>query len=53
MSVELEEAKQKVMQFHKQCEDYLVIIVLQKREADEQQKVTFNNLILLLILNFF
>ena len=39
MSVELEEAKTKVAQFQKQCEDYLVIIVQQKREADEQQKV--------------
>ena len=39
MSVELEEAKTKVAQFQKQCEDYLVVIVQQKREADEQQKV--------------
>ena len=39
MSVELEEAKTKVAQFQKQCEEYLVIIVQQKREADEQQKV--------------
>ncbi|XP_052771287.1 dynein axonemal heavy chain 2-like isoform X2 [Mya arenaria] len=38
MSVELEEAKTKVAQFQKQCEEYLVIIVSQKREADEQQK---------------
>ncbi|XP_053403795.1 dynein axonemal heavy chain 2-like isoform X4 [Mercenaria mercenaria] len=38
MSVELEEAKTKVAQFQKQCEEYLVIIVGQKREADEQQK---------------
>jgi len=28
-----------VAQFQKQCEEYLVIIVSQKREADEQQKV--------------
>ena len=39
MSVELEDAKTKVAQFQKQCEEYLVIIVSQKREADEQQKV--------------
>ncbi|KAH3750457.1 hypothetical protein DPMN_184980 [Dreissena polymorpha] len=39
MSVELEDAKTKVAQFQKQCEEYLVIIVGQKREADEQQKV--------------
>ncbi|KAM9407837.1 LOW QUALITY PROTEIN: dynein axonemal heavy chain 2 [Salvelinus alpinus] len=38
MSVELEEAKKKVADFQKQCEEYLVIIVQQKREADEQQK---------------
>ena len=40
MSVELEEAKIKVAQFQKQCEEYLVVIVQQKREADEQQKVS-------------
>ncbi|KAK1153304.1 dynein heavy chain 2, axonemal [Acipenser oxyrinchus oxyrinchus] len=38
MSLELEEAKKKVAEFQKQCEEYLVIIVQQKREADEQQK---------------
>ena len=38
MSVELEEVKVKVAQFQKPCEEYLVIIVSQKREADEQQK---------------
>nr|XP_015196051.1 PREDICTED: dynein heavy chain 2, axonemal isoform X1 [Lepisosteus oculatus]XP_015196052.1 PREDICTED: dynein heavy chain 2, axonemal isoform X1 [Lepisosteus oculatus]XP_015196053.1 PREDICTED: dynein heavy chain 2, axonemal isoform X1 [Lepisosteus oculatus] len=38
MSVELEEAKKKVAEFQKQCEEYLVTIVQQKREADEQQK---------------
>ncbi|ESP04959.1 hypothetical protein LOTGIDRAFT_184938 [Lottia gigantea] len=38
MSVELELAKTKVAQFQKQCEEYLVVIVQQKREADEQQK---------------
>ncbi|XP_030042289.1 dynein axonemal heavy chain 2 [Microcaecilia unicolor] len=38
MSLQLEEAKQKVAAFQKQCEEYLVIIVQQKREADEQQK---------------
>lgn len=39
MSIELEEAKKKVAEFQKQCEEYLVVIVQQKREADEQQKV--------------
>ncbi|KAJ3321161.1 Dynein heavy chain 2, axonemal [Blyttiomyces sp. JEL0837] len=38
ISVELEVAKKQVAQFQKQCEDYLVIIVQQKREADEQAK---------------
>lgn len=41
MSVELEDAKTKVAQFQKQCEEYLVVIVQQKREADEQQKVCY------------
>ena len=39
MSIELEDAKTKVAQFQKQCDEYLVVIVHQKREADEQQKV--------------
>ena len=39
MSVELEEAKVQVAQFQKQCEEFLVVIVQQKRDADEQQKV--------------
>ena len=38
MSIELEEAKTKVAQFQKECEEYLVVIVQQKRDADEQQK---------------
>ncbi|XP_021360073.1 dynein heavy chain 2, axonemal-like isoform X4 [Mizuhopecten yessoensis] len=38
MSIELEDAKIKVAQFQKQCDDYLVTLVQQKREADEQQK---------------
>ncbi|XP_078526452.1 dynein axonemal heavy chain 2 isoform X1 [Lissotriton helveticus] len=38
MSLKLEEAKKKVADFQKQCEEYLVVIVQQKREADEQQK---------------
>ena len=40
MSIELEDAKTKVAQFQKQCEEFLVVIVQQKRDADEQQKVT-------------
>lgn len=39
MSIELEDAKTKVAQFQKQCEEFLVVIVQQKRDADEQQKV--------------
>lgn len=39
MTVELEEARVKVAQFQKQCEEYLVVIVQQKMDADEQQKV--------------
>ena len=39
MSVELEDAKTKVAHFQKQCEDFLVIIVQQKRDADDRQKV--------------
>lgn len=38
MTVELEEARVKVAQFQKQCEEYLVVIVQQKMDADEQQK---------------
>ncbi|KAE8744396.1 hypothetical protein FOCC_FOCC009000 [Frankliniella occidentalis] len=38
MSVELEVAQTQVMEFQKQCDDYLVIIVAQQREADLQQK---------------
>ena len=40
MSIELEDAKTKVAEFQKQCEEYLVVIVQQKRDADEQQKVS-------------
>uniref|UniRef100_A0A8C8SM12 Dynein axonemal heavy chain 2 n=1 Tax=Pelusios castaneus TaxID=367368 RepID=A0A8C8SM12_9SAUR len=43
MSAELEDAKKKVAEFQKQCEEYLVIIVQQKREADEQQKTVGAN----------
>ncbi len=39
MSVELSEAKEQVAIFQKECDDYLVILVEQKREADEQTKV--------------
>ena len=39
MTVELEDARVKVAQFQKQCEHYLVVIVQQKMDADEQQKV--------------
>lgn len=38
MSVELEEAQVQVAEFQLQCDEYLVIIVSQRKEADEQQK---------------
>ncbi|KXS19215.1 hypothetical protein M427DRAFT_507867 [Gonapodya prolifera JEL478] len=38
MSNDLEIARKQVAQYQKQCEDYLVVIVQQKREADEQAK---------------
>ncbi|RZC39320.1 dynein heavy chain 2, axonemal-like [Asbolus verrucosus] len=38
MSVELEEAQVKVAEFQQQCDEYLVIIVAQRKQADEQQK---------------
>jgi len=44
MSGELEEARANVSVFQKQCEEFLVIIVQQKRDADEQQKVTAQSL---------
>nr|XP_060635826.1 dynein axonemal heavy chain 2 [Anolis sagrei ordinatus] len=43
MTLELEEARRKVAEFQKQCEEYLVVIVQQKREADEQQKTVTAN----------
>ena len=39
MSVELEEAKVQVTEFQAQCDEYLKVLVQQKYEADEQQKV--------------
>ncbi|KAJ3335866.1 Dynein heavy chain 2, axonemal [Gonapodya sp. JEL0774] len=38
MSADLEVARKQVAQYQKQCEDYLVVIVQQKRDADEQAK---------------
>ncbi|XP_075914114.1 dynein axonemal heavy chain 2-like [Petromyzon marinus] len=38
MRARLEEAKGQVADLQRQCEEYLVVIVRQKREADEQQK---------------
>ena len=38
MSIDLEEAKVKVAAFQKQCDEYLVTLVQQKKSADEQQK---------------
>ncbi|XP_076323890.1 dynein axonemal heavy chain 2-like [Tachypleus tridentatus] len=39
MSRELQDAQIQVARFQKECDEYLVIIVQQKREADEQQKL--------------
>lgn len=38
MSVELEETKIQLATFQKECDEYLVIIVQQKRDAEEQEK---------------
>ena len=38
MSVELEQTKLQLATFQKECDDYLVIIVQQKRDAEEQEK---------------
>jgi dynein heavy chain len=38
MSVQLEKNKATAAKFQKECEDYLVVLVGQKREADEQAK---------------
>lgn len=38
LSVQIEENKAKAAKFQKECEDYLVVLVSQKREADEQAK---------------
>ncbi|XP_018428368.1 PREDICTED: dynein heavy chain 2, axonemal [Nanorana parkeri] len=43
MSEQLAIARSKVAEFQKQCEEYLVIIVQQRREADEQQKTVTAN----------
>lgn len=40
MSVELEEAKKQVAEFQIQCDEYLSVILQQKKEADKQQKVS-------------
>ncbi|XP_074478915.1 dynein axonemal heavy chain 2 [Sebastes fasciatus] len=39
MSLELEEAKKQVLEFQKQCDEYLAVIVQQKREANKQKDV--------------
>ncbi|XP_050498494.1 dynein axonemal heavy chain 2 [Diabrotica virgifera virgifera] len=38
MSIELAEAQVQVAEFQQQCDEYLVIIVTQRKEADDQQK---------------
>nr|CAD7395754.1 unnamed protein product [Timema poppensis] len=38
MSIDLAEAQVKVAEFQQQCDEYLVIILTQRREADEQAK---------------
>ena len=39
MTKELEEAKVKVAEYQKQCDEFLVNIIKQKRDAEEQEKV--------------
>uniref|UniRef100_A0A3P9PK94 Dynein axonemal heavy chain 2 n=1 Tax=Poecilia reticulata TaxID=8081 RepID=A0A3P9PK94_POERE len=39
MTVELEEAKEELVEFQRQCDQYLAVILKQKGEADEQQKM--------------
>ena len=39
MGKELDDSKQKIQKFQKECDEYLIVLVQQKREADEQQKV--------------
>ena len=39
MTIELEGTKVKLAQFQKECDEYLVSIVQQKRDAEEQEKV--------------
>ncbi|XP_059574595.1 dynein axonemal heavy chain 2 isoform X3 [Alligator mississippiensis] len=43
MGAELAHAKCRVAEVQRQCEEYLVVIVQQKREADEQQKTVTAN----------
>lgn len=43
MSLELEEAKKQVLEFQKQCDEYLAVIVQQKREANKQKDVSTTN----------
>ncbi|KAH6590256.1 hypothetical protein BASA50_009516 [Batrachochytrium salamandrivorans] len=38
ISAELEVSKKQVSQYQRQCEDFLVVIIQQKRESDEQAK---------------
>lgn len=38
MTIELEETKIQLASFQKQCDEYLVVIVQQKRDAEEQEK---------------
>ncbi len=38
MKIEIEEKKTRAAKFQKECEDYLVILVGKKREADEEAK---------------
>ncbi len=42
-SAEIEKKKTKAAKFQKDCEDYLVILVGKKREADEEAKFCFSS----------
>ncbi|KAK5609612.1 Dynein heavy chain 2, axonemal [Crenichthys baileyi] len=43
MTLDLEEAKKQVVEFQKQCDQYLSVILKQKVEADEQQRRVSEN----------
>lgn len=45
MSVELEEAQVLVSEFQQQCDEYLIIIINQRKDVDEQQVILLSYLL--------